>query len=120
MTALAPITPKLQKLLPLLSSDQPGEVVATAAAIGRALAGAGATWHDLAAALTAPPPRREERNIDIMAMLDALRRPHAILNQWERKFVADLSARVQRGKRLTPKQTAALKKIFEERIGGAA
>lgn len=41
---------RLAKLIPLLSSDQPGEVVATAAAIGRVLPTLGLTWHDLAQA----------------------------------------------------------------------
>jgi len=39
---------RIAKLLPLLSSDKSGEVVATAAAVGRLLAAAGLTWHDLA------------------------------------------------------------------------
>jgi hypothetical protein len=38
---------KLQKLIPLLGSDQPGEVVATAAAIDRHLRATGRDWHDL-------------------------------------------------------------------------
>ena len=46
-TALAPIAPKLAKLLPLLGSDKHGEVVAAALAVGRTLASAGADWHDL-------------------------------------------------------------------------
>ena len=41
--------PRLAKLLPLLSSDQPGEVVATAQAIGQTLQRGGMDWHDLAA-----------------------------------------------------------------------
>lgn len=42
------------KLLPLLASDQDGEVLATARAIGRKLASAGLDLNDLARALTAP------------------------------------------------------------------
>ena len=50
MTASLPaIGPRLAKLLPLLSSDQPGEVVATARAIGATLQRGGMDWHDLAA-----------------------------------------------------------------------
>lgn len=41
----------LRKLIALLSSDEPGEVVAASAAIGRILKQSGADWHDLAAAL---------------------------------------------------------------------
>ena len=42
------------KLIPMLSSDQGGEVIAAAAAIGRALKGAGLDWHDLARRAAAP------------------------------------------------------------------
>ncbi|MGK7871450.1 hypothetical protein [Falsiroseomonas sp. E2-1-a20] len=49
MSALASAGSRLAKLLPLLASDQPGEVVATAAAITRTLATANTDWHALAA-----------------------------------------------------------------------
>ncbi|QND48390.1 hypothetical protein HB780_22530 [Rhizobium lusitanum] len=42
---------RLSKLLPMLTSDQPGEVTATVAAILRALNSADASIHDLVAAL---------------------------------------------------------------------
>lgn len=45
----APIPARVAKLLPLLGSDKAGEVVATAAAIGRTLTLAGLDWHALAA-----------------------------------------------------------------------
>jgi hypothetical protein len=48
-------TPRLRQLLLLLSSDQPGEVVAAAAAIKRTLKSEGHDFHDLVAGLTAPP-----------------------------------------------------------------
>lgn len=38
---------RLSKLLPLLASDKPGEVTATASVITRTLKGAGLDWHDL-------------------------------------------------------------------------
>lgn len=50
---------KLGKLLPMLSSNHSGEVVAAVSAIGRTLSGAGFGWHDLAAALTKPPEKVE-------------------------------------------------------------
>jgi len=53
MNALAPVVPRLAKLL--LGSDKDGEVVATARALGRTLASAGANWHDLAGALDPKP-----------------------------------------------------------------
>lgn len=45
---------KLTKLLPMLASDKPGEVVAAAAAITRALEAGGTDWHDLTARLASP------------------------------------------------------------------
>jgi len=57
VSAIAHIVPKLQRLLILLSSDQPGEVVAAAAAIKRILKSAGCDYHDLVAGLGAPPSR---------------------------------------------------------------
>ena len=50
-TALATAAPKLRKLLLMLSSDQPGEVVGAAAAISRVLKDIGRDWHDLADAI---------------------------------------------------------------------
>ena len=53
---------RLSKLLPMLTSDQPGEVIATVAAILRTLNGASASVHDLVAALGKPKkPRVIER-----------------------------------------------------------
>src|SRR5215207_6090974 len=53
MTTLAPVAPRLSKLLALLSSDHDGEVLAAARAIRRTLGRAGLSLHDLAAAITA-------------------------------------------------------------------
>jgi hypothetical protein len=59
MTAnLSAVGPRLAKLLPLLGSDQPGEVAATAHAIGRTLQSAGLDWHHLAALIHAEAVRQ--------------------------------------------------------------
>lgn len=50
---------RLAKVLPLLGSDQPGEVVAAAAALQRVLAGAGMDLMDLADLLAAEIQRRQ-------------------------------------------------------------
>jgi hypothetical protein len=52
------IRPKLAKLLPLLGSNQAGEVTATAEAIGRLLKSAGLDFHDFAKLIEneTPPP----------------------------------------------------------------
>lgn len=54
---LAAIGPRLAKLLPMLGSDQPGEVMAAVQAIGRTLSGAGLDWHNLAALIAAEAKR---------------------------------------------------------------
>ncbi len=54
MTIASATLSKLAIVIPMLGSDQPGEVQATVAAITRILRAAGADWHDLSAALTAP------------------------------------------------------------------
>jgi len=48
MTALAPITPKQVKLIPLLGTDRDGEIIGTVLAIWRTLESAGCDLHDLA------------------------------------------------------------------------
>jgi hypothetical protein len=48
MNGLAPIAPKLGKLLRLLSSDKPGEIIAAAFAINRTLQAEKLDIHDLA------------------------------------------------------------------------
>ena len=59
MTAgLSAIGPRLAKLLPLLASDQPGEVVATARAIGQTLQRGGMDWHDFAAVVSGEGKRQ--------------------------------------------------------------
>lgn len=45
------VSDRLCKVVPLLGSDKPGEVVAAAAAIGRTLSAAGLSWHDLVTVL---------------------------------------------------------------------
>lgn len=54
---------RIGKMILMLSSDRPGEVGAAAAAIDRTLRVAGADWHDLVGALTAPASRRRRREV---------------------------------------------------------
>ena len=51
MSALAPLSPKLGKLIRLFGSDQEGEVLGAVRAAERMLMSAGLDWHALAAAL---------------------------------------------------------------------
>jgi hypothetical protein len=64
MTTPAPIAPRLRKLLLMLSSTQPGEVVAAANAISRTLKDAGRDWHDLAGGLLTTAPQVKPRQRD--------------------------------------------------------
>jgi hypothetical protein len=52
---LAPILPRLALLIPRLSTEHDGEVVATVRAIGRTLKGASLDFHDLAMAVATEP-----------------------------------------------------------------
>jgi hypothetical protein len=121
---------KLGRLLPLLSSPVPGEVVATAAAIGRTLNKAGWDWHDLAKRLTAPAqpqPRHEQpqrqrgpdADASLMAMaawLDkyALHR----LTDKQRDFVANVRRMLAAGRRLSPAQVKYLRDLHAMHGGG--
>jgi hypothetical protein len=53
-----PLADKLAKMLPMLSSDRDGEVLATVRAIGRTLRAGGIDWHTLAKAII--PPEQSE------------------------------------------------------------
>ena len=87
---------KLAQLVRLLSSDQPGEIVAAARAIGRTLRAVGKDFHDLAALIENPsmgelqpapmpwaamasfcaatPHRLNERELDFISNMSSLHR----------------------------------------------
>ena len=56
MTDLTPLLPKLEPLMRMLASENDGEALNAARALGRALKGAGADFNDLAERITAEPP----------------------------------------------------------------
>jgi len=65
MTSIpAPARNKLGKLIPRLASGHKGERIATVAAIGRTLDGAGLDFHDLASAVNALPKDSRRRAAD--------------------------------------------------------
>jgi len=120
--SIATIAPRLSKLLVLLSSDQPGEVVNAAGAIGRALEGVGATWHDLAQALTtapAPPNPSSRPASELHQTMAEQLWGRVPLSPWEEEFVGSLLKRLRRGRPLTTKQAATLTRIHGERLRGA-
>lgn len=128
---------KLAKLALMLSSDQPGEVVAAARAIGRELKSMGRDWHWLAGRLLGevPQPRPAPRPdygpsartygvytiSELRAMAESLTHPDVILElaSKESEFVWVTLARLRRyGDRtfFSPKQRKYLVDLWEEHV----
>ncbi len=112
MSSLAPIIPKLSAIIPRLSTEHDGEVVASIRAIDRMLRSAGCDWHDLAAAIERggvrpvpakparePAPQRTAplRWADVPAWdrgsTLALLRRLPVLSEWEISFLDSLLSR---------------------------
>lgn len=123
------IRPRLGQFMRLLASDQPGEVVAAAAALRRTLAGVGADLHDLAGAIEQPAPatparrpRRPKADSGHIDWTPAYRREvrntleHGLarlsLTEWERDFTLNVIARLRdpRG-RLTFRQAEVVDRL---------
>jgi hypothetical protein len=65
---------KVGKLIPLLGSDNPGEILSTVAAIDRRLKATNRDWHDLAEALAdADSPRRGGGDAGLADILERVR-----------------------------------------------
>jgi hypothetical protein len=106
----AALSKKLGKLIPVLSSDKDGEVLAAVRAISGAIAAEGLDWHDLAAtvsstleerlpvsAAVAPPARFSDMShFERLAWLDALLAVDW-LTPYERDRVSDTRNRVRCG-----------------------
>jgi hypothetical protein len=120
MSALTPIGPKLAKLIPLLSSDKDGEVLATARAIERTLRAEGCDWHDLASAVTREPETRviyiKQPEPEPKDWCDLARwccdHDDDRLNPKERMFVADMASRLVCGGEPSERQAAWLRAIY--------
>ncbi len=124
---------KLRRLIPLLGSPVDAEVVATARAIERVLATAGADWHDLAAMVTTlrpAQPIRTRRPRPGPHDADAVKAHKAMLERvalamagnpdgrrlapWEQGFLRSINDQIHRlGTPLTDKQLAALQRIHD-------
>lgn len=91
MSNLATLTPRLGKLIPLLGSNRDGEVIGAARAIDRVLKSAGRDWHDLAALLRLPMPRREIAADDWRGMARFCAENSARLSERELNFLATLA-----------------------------
>lgn len=124
MSAPSHVSAKLSKLIPLLGSDKPGEVVATAAAIQRTLRSVGLDWHDLSASLTlldSPvqgPPYTSQPDAEPAdwqsAYAACLRQPHRFTER-ELDFLRQLEARAKRAHAGDPsvRQNAWLNALYQ-------
>ena len=116
---IAEIAPKLEKLVLMLSSNQPNEVAAAAAAITRTLQAAGADWHEFARELTKPAAPARDRHKgrnwdddsdDWRPLYEYCRRHLDALSSREQDFMATLCQ--WRGN-ITEKQRAWLDAIHD-------
>ncbi|KAB0680068.1 hypothetical protein F6X38_09665 [Aureimonas leprariae] len=139
MNALAPIAPKLSKLLPLLGSDKDGEVIATARAIGRTLSAAGLDFHALAEAIERPPvvltvaarrpqqsrkpspPRPSPFDSELLRLVAVLRVQQTRLKHGEADFLDSMFVALSSGRQASPKQEQWLRDIDRRlHMAGAA
>jgi hypothetical protein len=107
MSALPACRTKLIKVLPLLGSDKPGEVVAAASAAHRILTKAGLSWDDILAAT--PSQHREPLLGTWRTTCAELQKHQGSLRPWERGFLRDLP----NFQGLSTKQRYCLKDIAE-------
>lgn len=97
---------RLRKCVLLLSSDQDGEVLSAARAIGRTLTSLGLNWHDFANAIAGPALPKPDRIEQILRALDAIATHPA-----DRHWIERLTRFYARYGRLSDKQMAVLADI---------
>jgi hypothetical protein len=126
--ALAAIAERLGKLIPRLATDQDGEVVATARAIGRTLHSARLDFHDLAQAVVTEPapvvvyrerpaPSSEPQSWSALARW-CRAQDLGRLTPREREFVADMCAKLVLDAKPTDKQANWLRSLYAKLGGG--
>jgi hypothetical protein len=103
-----PAAQKLSKVCALLASDQPGEVVAAAAAGTRLLRSHGLSWADLLRPCPAHRPEVRQSGDHQSRALRVLARGAGRLSEWEREFLTSLSRQVRTP---SPKQSAVLVRL---------
>ena len=98
---------KLRKMIPLLGSDKPGDVLAAASGITRTLKAHGHDWHDIAAHLAADRPqarphhsprgRSRWRYLTHPERMEALYGLDVLpdLSPWERCFINTVGERIR-------------------------
>lgn len=125
MSQLAPIVPKLRKLLPMLSSESEGEQLATVAAIKRTLSQKGFDLHDLADAIGAEPARHQVGPTDsapVWVMLSTASKLAWLAavaeiagpGSWPDSFVSTIKRRLVAGLPITPAQKAKAQELIAE------
>lgn len=116
-----PIPLQLFKLLPVLSSDKDGEVVAAARAIMRTLRREGLDIHDLVNLLTNQQAKSRDpdskRSAHAYSDFGKVRVCYLVggsaLTEWERNFIADMNARFKgRTFAPSPRQSEIIRKIY--------
>jgi hypothetical protein len=119
MGSLATVTPKLAKLIPLLGSDQPGEVVAAATAIQGLLKKAGCDFHDLVAVIESPPPAarprtdfHEPEKAEIHVMADFCYQRRDLVDEKHRPFIEKMHRYALNGWYITGNQANYLAGIY--------
>jgi hypothetical protein len=123
MSNIAVVAPKLSKLIPLLSSDRDGEVIAAVRAIDRTLKSAGLDLYDFAKAVTAPktivvyggsdepepaPQPTSLRDIAVWLRTHVATR----MNYKEQQFVSEMATRLTMGRQVSEKQQNWLRNIY--------
>jgi hypothetical protein len=120
MSSLVTVAPKLSKLIPLLGSDQPGEVVAAATAIHRTLQSAGCDFHDLVAMIESPPAAagRSRQDFDsgprgnLQRIAECCLHYTGVLSPKEASFVRQMHATIFLGRNISTKQRSWLESIY--------
>lgn len=120
---------KIAKMALMLSSDNDGEVVAAASAIGRMLKVNGWTWHDLAAQISAQleQPRIDVRWVaiweegdEVLLNLISEMLHERELTEWQEGFLLSIDGLIKRGSELTDKQRATVRKVWSQTGGSSA
>ncbi|MFD0846908.1 hypothetical protein [Sphingosinicella xenopeptidilytica] len=121
--ALAPVAPKLAKLIPLLGSDRDGEALATVRALERTLRAAGLDFHALAAAVEheeAQPVHHDDDPYpdiargELRQMAEFLYREcRYTLTVKEQQFINSMTYKLAAGLDPTPRQKKWIVDLFD-------
>jgi len=124
---------RISRLVPMLSSDKQGEVIAAVNAIGRVLVAGGGNWHDLAKRVDGGFPGaaygREEGETKRHSQTKQQYRPatkvrtfeealdrlkYQDLSKWEREFCDSMRKRFAVSPHISMKQQDVLEKIMKK------